>query len=249
MNPVKFNDWSDLGVKKDIEQINKKIGTHESILATIGVEVFISAAVIILDHLFDANSAPRFAWIAAAVFALVPPVFVFGRLLYRWIKKIIRVKHGKYDINGFVDTFDNSICYWALMCQSFVQLLNENGKGMSPEEKLFYYQEVHFYINKSYKKLHEMMPIAEKVFTDRPDELKHKRMVSLQRLNIILNLLQRVRYEADEAISKLGDYKCITDAQKSLSSDYHKMLDRFLRKLGNRYPDYSFEKSVDLPCK
>jgi hypothetical protein len=204
--------------------------------------------VIILDHLFDPNQAPKIAWIGAFLVALLPPIILACKSGIKWIKKASRVQKGKYDISTYVDTFDNSVCYWALMSRSFLQYLKENGNEMSQEEKLFYYQEIHFYINKSCKKLDEMMPVAEKVFTNKITELNHKNLISLQRVNIIINLLKSVGKEADEEVVSLCQYRTIIEDQKALNKGNVEKMERLLRKIASIFPDYHFEPCLDM-CK
>ena len=139
MNSVKFNDWSDLGLKKDIEQIKNKIDVQEPIVFSVGLEIAITVGAVLIDHLFDVDSIPNIIWIITSIIAISPPMVLIIRAFAKYFQRILRVKNGKYNIEKYIDTFDNSICYWAMMSCSFLNELNSN-TGLSIEEKLFYYQ-------------------------------------------------------------------------------------------------------------
>ena len=57
MKKVNFSDWQEMALKKDIEQIKKKLTSQEPILFSLCWELVLALGSIITDHLFDTESA------------------------------------------------------------------------------------------------------------------------------------------------------------------------------------------------
>ena len=69
MKRVNFSDWQEMALKKDIEQIKKKLTSQEPILFSLCWELVLALGSIITDHLFDTESAPEWVWIIVIILA------------------------------------------------------------------------------------------------------------------------------------------------------------------------------------
>lgn len=234
MNSIKFNDWSDLGLKKDIEQIKNKIYAQEPIVFSIGLEIVITVGAVLIDHFFDTDSIPNYVWIITSIIAITPPALLIIRAFTKYFQRIFRVKKGKYNIEKYIDTFDNSICYWAMMSCSFLNELSDN-QNLTDEEKIFYYQEITYYINKIFFMLDEMSPMADKIFSDRTDIVSREKIISIKRLEVILCLLNKVYNSAEEKMNNIKTLKECVNVQKQINSKYKEMLNRFLYCIQDKY--------------
>ncbi len=107
MKSVNFVDWSELALKKDIENINKKLDSQEPIFLSVCIEIVIAVGVILIDHLFDISTIPWYVWLITGLIAILPPFVLIIVALVKYIKKIIHAVKGKYNITKYVDMFDN----------------------------------------------------------------------------------------------------------------------------------------------
>lgn len=72
-------------------------------------------------------------------------------------------------------------------------MLATSYNSISQSEKIFLYQEINYYINKSIAEIYAMQPIAKKIFSNNYDEVKSKRLISLSRLYTIIEILEQSR--------------------------------------------------------
>lgn len=233
MNPIKFNEWSDLGQKKDIEMINKKIDSKEPIFLSICIEIVITVSVVLIDHLFDTNTIPIYIWIITGSIAILPPTIAIIVGLYKYFARVFSVRKGKLHTKDYINTFDNSICYWAMMCRSFCDSLKNN--NLSNDEKMFYYQEASYYIFKSIFKLDEMAPVVNKIFTNNVEEASEKHIITISRLETIVNVLRTVSYELDLELNNISKYQDAKSKQKKLQNIYNEMMESFIRNINDNF--------------
>lgn len=235
MKSVNFIDWSELALKKDIENINKKLDSQEPIFLSVCIEIVIAVGVILIDHLFDMSNIPWYVWLITGLIAIVPPFVLILIALIKYTKKIIHAAKREYNIAKYVDMFDNSICYWVMMSKSFCDLLKDENTILSNEEKMFYFQEANYYINKSIYELDEMTPIADKIFSNKNSEILRKHVISIQRLEVIFYLLKIVRSDLIENSKSFDEYKDCKDKQIETNLQYDKMMNGFIKKINDCY--------------
>lgn len=101
MKRVNFSDWQEMALKKDIEQIKKKLTSQEPVLFSLCWELILALGSIIVDHLFDTERAPQWVWIAVLVSAVVPAILILGYKVLKWINSIRLVKKGKLNITQY----------------------------------------------------------------------------------------------------------------------------------------------------
>lgn len=241
MNYVKFNEWSEMGLKKDIEKISKKMDSNEPVFLSICFEIVITVGVVLIDHLFDAQNIPIIAWIITAIVALIPPIIALIASVKRFISRVISVKNGQLKTIDYIDTFDNSICYWAMISRSFCNLLKKDRDNLSNDEKMFYYQEANYYIYKSILKLDEMRPISNKIFANPDDNTVGKHIITLERLETIINLLKNATIELETEASYINGYNNAKNRQIDIINEYRKIINSFLDNLNEIY-SYNFTR-------
>lgn len=56
MKNIKFNDWQEMALKKDMETIIKKLNKQEFTTLTLCWESILAFGAIIADHLFDIHN-------------------------------------------------------------------------------------------------------------------------------------------------------------------------------------------------
>lgn len=148
MNRVNFSDWQEMALKKDIEQIKKKLTSQEPVLFSLCWELVLALGSIIADHLFDTENAPEWIWFTVIALAVIPAAVILGVVVGKWICSIVSVKKGKFNVKDSVDIFDNQISYWVMLSNAYTDMLIEDINGTN-SEKEFLYREGCYYNNKS----------------------------------------------------------------------------------------------------
>ena len=94
MNRVNFSDWQEMALKKDIEQIKKKLTSQEPVLFSLCWELVLALGSIIADHLFDTENAPEWIWLTVIALAVIQAAVILGVVAGKWICSIVSVKKG-----------------------------------------------------------------------------------------------------------------------------------------------------------
>ena len=185
MNKINFSDWQEMALKKDVEDIKKKINSQEPILFSLCWEIVLALGSIIVDHLFDTDQAPTWVWILVIIAAVIPPSIVIIYKVYCLQKSIHLAKKGKLKIRSYVDVFDNQISYWVMLSNSYADMLTEVVTSpnaiTSDAEKEFLYREGCYYNNKSIQALYSMKSNFDKIFSSNIDEVKRNNLIDLAR--------------------------------------------------------------------
>lgn len=190
MRLIKANDWQIMAIKKDIEKINKILYRRESISLSLVIEVVVSFLAVIFDHLLDPKKYPDVSFyilVVGSVFACLPLISYYCKEGVGFIRKVKLARSGIRNIQKFVDIFDNQICYWVMICNSYNSLLD---KAQYEDEKIFFYQEASYYRNKCICELYKMIPVGKKVFTCDSSDCGNHSTVAKHRLCCVLRLLK-----------------------------------------------------------
>lgn len=213
-----------MALKKDMETIIRKLNTQEPLIFSLCWEIVLAVGAIIIDHLVDTDGISTCWWIAVVFLAIVPPIVIIVCKICKWLIMIGKVKSGIYDVKNMVDTFDNQICYWVMMCNSYCNLLSTGG---DEKEKKFLYQEGCYYNNKSIQELYHMKPVIDKVFSPDKNLIIRKNNVAVYRLVSLLELMNQYQQELDQKIASLkGDY--VIKAQMEINEDHQEHIIQFI---------------------
>lgn len=237
MNSIKFNDWQEMALKKDTETIIKKLDSHQPIFFSICWEIVFAVGSIMVDHLFDTTKVSNRIWLLCAIVAVLPPVVVLVTKVVQWIFSIYKAKAGIYNIKGYVDVFDNQLCYWVMMCTSYCNLLS----GTRPDqktEKIFLYQEGFYYINKSIQSLYEMKPIIDKVFSNNHNVVTKNGLIATHRLFNFLDLMKQCSVKLASGVDSIKSEQLIQE-QIAINDVFKQRLVLFIKDVNKLY-DTSF---------
>lgn len=203
MNRVNFSDWQEMALKKDIEQIKKKLTSQEPVLFSLCWELVLALGSIIADHLFDTENAPEWIWFTVIALAVIPAAVILGVVAGKWICSIVSVKKGKFNVKDSVDIFDNQISYWVMLSNAYTDMLLEDING-SNSEKEFLYREGCYYNNKSMQAIYAMKSNFDKIFSMDPQKVKKDSLVDMERLFNILRVMKEQQDRLDAAVSEIS---------------------------------------------
>lgn len=238
MKRVNFSDWQEMALKKDIEQIKKKLTSQEPVLFSLCWELILALGSIIVDHLFDTERAPQWVWIAVLVSAVVPAILILGYKVLKWINSIRLVKKGKLDIRDSVDVFDNQISYWVMLSNAYTDMLVEAPEDEKAERE-FLYREGCYYNNKSMRALYEMKPNFHKIFSDNPEDVLKRNLVDLERLRNLLSVMNEQQNKLDAAAKKMDGTGI--ERQRQLNAKNLKRFMDFLEDVDKKYESWDLK--------
>ena len=228
MNRVNFSDWQEMALKKDIEQIKKKLTSQEPVLFSLCWELVLALGSIIADHLFDTENAPEWIWLTVIALAVIPAAVILGVVAGKWICSIVSVKKGKFNVKDSVDIFDNQISYWVMLSNAYTDMLLEDING-SNSEKEFLYREGCYYNNKSMQAIYAMKSNFDKIFSMDPQKVKKDSLVDMERLFNILRVMKEQQDRLDAAVSEISSEG--SKRQCELNEKYMDDLMRFVKDL------------------
>lgn len=236
MKNIKFNEWQEMALKKDMETIIKKLNAQEPIIISLCWEIVLALGTIIVDHLFDTENMNMCMWVFVVILAVIPPVVIIVIKMYKWVSALKRVNAGIYDVKNMVDIFDNQICYWVMMCNSYCNLLSEIDKK---NEKIFLYQEGCYYNNKSMQTLYHMKPIIDKVFSDKKEEIIKNNIVAVYRLLSLLEMMNQYQLDLDGCVEDIKNDSVIQE-QVEINETYQGQICQFIDDVNKQF-DKQFE--------
>ena len=224
------NDWQDFSLKKDIENLNRLVKRACDIGSTIIIEVVLAFGAVLFDRFFDIGNENlrSTVWIIVAIIIVALPVLKYG---IPAIRNLLRTRSISVDFKAeteYIDSFDNEICYYVMIADSFLDLLKHD-TTVDTFRKAFYFAETRFYLNKAIDKLAKMMFKLGRIFDDDIDIVTKNKKISIARLNNILDII--VNIEKEIIISQAA--LTLTEDEKNklgATSVYTKKLDDFLEK-------------------
>lgn len=228
MNRVNFSDWQEMALKKDIEQIKKKLTSQEPVLFSLRWELVLALGSIIADHLFDTENAPEWIWFTVIALAVIPAAVILGVVVGKWICSIVSVKKGKFNVKDSVDIFDNQISYWVMLSNAYTDMLLEDINGTN-SEKEFLYREGCYYNNKSMQAIYAMKSNFDKIFSMDPQKVKKDSLVDMERLFNILRVMKEQQDRLDATVSEISSEGI--KRQRELNEKYMDDLMKFVKDL------------------
>jgi hypothetical protein len=228
VNRVNFSDWQEMALKKDIEQIKKKLTSQEPVLFSLCWELVLALGSIIADHLFDTENAPEWIWFTVIALAVIPAAVILGVVVGKWICSIVSVKKGKFNVKDSVDIFDNQISYWVMLSNAYTDMLLEDINGTN-SEKEFLYREGCYYNNKSMQAIYAMKSNFDKIFSMDPQKVKKDSLVDMERLFNILRVMKEQQDRLDATVSEISSEGI--KRQRELNEKYMDDLMKFVKDL------------------
>ena len=228
MNRVNFSDWQEMALKKDIEQIKKKLTSQEPVLFSLCWELVLALGSIIADHLFDTENAPEWIWFTVIALAVIPAAVILGVVVGKWICSIVSIKKGKFNVKDSVDILDNQISYWVMLSNAYTDMLLEDINGTN-SEKEFLYREGCYYNNKSMQAIYAMKSNFDKIFSMDPQKVKEDSLVDMERLFNILRVMKEQQDRLDATISEISSEGI--KRQRELNEKYMDDLMKFVKDL------------------
>lgn len=241
MKRVNFSDWQEMALKKDIEQIKRKMTSQESIFFSVCWEIVLALGSIIADHLFDTDKAPEWVWILVISLAAIPAVVIIFIKVFKWICSIVLVKKGKINIKNSVDIFDNQISYWVMLSNAYADMLIEDANGTNAEKE-FLYGEGCYYNNKSIHALYAMMPKVDKIFSSDTEKVRKDNLVSMERLLNILRVMNEQQHRLNDSVDNIKSVGI--GKQQDLNKKYQNELSNFLNELDRLDPELHIKSEI-----
>lgn len=231
----KVNEWQELSLKKDIEKISRVITRNKLITSAFIFDIAIAVIAIVIDKFLSPADESNRTWLFWALFvmSLVPLVVI----LLIAIRDQIRKRNGVYNVysvSELIDSFDNDICYYVMMANTYNQMLNDSIKQGDNNVAVFYYIETWYYVNKAKSKMHKMLYKTKQIFTKEPNDVLQRNMISISRLVNIIMIIEDIRVSSNKFI----DDKSLVLTDKSIveiNREYDKSYRNFISKINENF--------------
>lgn len=231
----KVNEWQELSLKKDIEKISRVITRNKLITSAFIFDIAIAVIAIVIDKFLSPADESNRTWLFWALFvmSLVPLVVI----LLIAIRDQIRKRNGAYNVysvSELIDSFDNDICYYVMMANTYNQMLNDSIKHGDNNVAVFYYIETWYYVNKAKSKMHKMLYKTKQIFTKEPNDVLQRNMISISRLVNIIMIIEDIRVSSNKFI----DDKSLVLTDKSIveiNREYDKSYRNFISKINENF--------------
>jgi hypothetical protein len=238
MKTINFTNWQELGLKKDIEGIYKKINQLPMFNNVVLTEIVIGILTLALGAISVINNDGGFISkrILISVFAIlggvsivIPLLVFFIGILKKRKDRIDDIINGTMPVEHLVDIFDNKICNYVMMANT----LCENILVEDKVETQYFISETSYYLNKSIDNLKKMECVAGKIFKkSEKDGKKDGKKVTSHRLLLVLKLIIETRKEIQSKIDEVREkdphseniYLCILHE----NDDYKEKLKKFI---------------------
>ena len=231
-----INEWQDFSIKKDVEKISRELQKTKKYEKPLIIEITVATASLLFDKFFDLASecivAQRIVLGGLAFIVLCTLIYLLCIYVRDYFDAKRIIKKSKVNIRPYVDTFDNSVCYYALTaCNFYEELLQlsfdiseEKTKAVKKKES-FFYIETNYYINKCIAELNKMENVIKNVFTDKSEDVINNSMIHFSRLKNLFDLLYEIRVD----LYLMDKIESFSDT-KTISAEY----DEVMRNLAAR---------------
>lgn len=226
----KVNEWQELSLKKDIEKILRVISHNESISYAFIFDIAIAVIAIVIDKFLSPADESNRTWLfwTFLVVSLIP--FVVISII--GIRDQIRKRNGAYNvysISELIDSFDNDICYYVMMADTYNQMLNDSITQGDNNVAVFYYIETWYYINKAKSKMHKMLYKTKQIFTKESNDVLQRNLIMISRLVNIIMIMEDIRVSSNTFIENkklvLPD-QSIAEINRKYDKSYHDFIDQ-----------------------
>ncbi len=215
LNRFNATEWQSFSIKKDIENININTKHSKEFQLTALSEISLALIGVSGSYIVD-NSHINKYWLIVSIILLLPVVILLLTRVIMFLYK--QVKPGKDLMNrkSLIDLFDNEICYYAMMAESYYQMYVEgnNSESISRDRIIidFYAIESIYYIQKVIQNLNFMSSSPRRIYSDNVDQIMSQKMVSVFRL---FNLLDMI----DSLMKAIEDSDVFNDSVKKNESN------------------------------
>lgn len=180
-------DWQSFSEKKNIEEIAKNTKDKNEIQITAAIEIAMGVSSIVSDVIFCGKVLIIASWVTLIV-SLIPLIWLGIKYSIRFYNKSKR-GNDIPNVSSLIDLFDNDICYYAMMAESYTNKLDSIDDNTPSSVKQFYFIETCFYINKAIYSLSLTSNCKDKLYSTDKKKLHQNRNISYTRLKNIFDIL------------------------------------------------------------
>lgn len=217
-------DWQSFSEKKNIEEIAKNTKDKNDIQITATIEIAMGISSIVSDKIFCGDALFIASWITFII-SLFPLIWLGTKYFIRFYN---RKKRGNDipNVSSLVDLFDNEICYYAMMAESYTNKLDNIDVNLALPVRQFYFIETCFYINKAIYNLSSTSNCMDKLYSTDQKKLQQNKNISYTRLRNIFDILDLCIEKVNTKFNSIGNID--TDQNyKKLCSEYRKQYNTF----------------------
>jgi len=230
MKNINFTDWQDLWLKKDVEEISRKINRIPVFNLVVLIDITIAIATLAITMIsfindkdgIDKKTLICIIKILVGTSILVPILYYVISYWSKILNAVKLIKTDSINVKPYIDIFDNKICNCIMMAYSLHEnILSEN----KPEVNCYYICETSYYINRCIDEFIRMGSMVSLIFG---------RQVAYHRLLLAINLILELRKETNTKIHtpNLSNNKIIDNIIVE-NANYDKIFNVFIIEINN----------------
>ena len=230
-------EWQAFSQKKQIEKITHNLESNVSFQLSAVAEVVLVIFGTALSSVFDEKAST--IWYTILALSVIVLLISFVKPFCRWIQKM-KTGNDLLSSREFIDSFDNDICYYVMMAESYYSMLLDKTRNVSEDkatsqidEKIesqtndkkidisvlqFYFIETSYYLNKAIMCLQPIYNMSDKVIGQDFSEIVSKRMIAITRYKNVCNLIQSIYASLNQSSALLSD---MPDKDLIISTNNH----------------------------
>ncbi|GHU83397.1 hypothetical protein AGMMS50284_6870 [Clostridia bacterium] len=237
MKNYQANNWQELSLRKELQDIKKVLVKNERKYWAIIFEIGLIFVTIILDRYFEIfpnkEDQKHYLTFLAVIIGITVVIWFISTI----IPAIAKLQNSVVNpsINEMINSFDDKICYYAMMSTSFFDLYNAADETKEKNQKIFYLIEMCYYRNKIIKILYDMRKSLKNVFETDENFVISSRKISIGRLENIILLLNSITDSIDKEknhIESLNEKKSILTVNEEYNKDFQKFKNSVKEELG-----------------
>ncbi len=228
-------DWQTFSQKKNIEEIVKNTRDKKDIQIAGVIELSIAIMTYVIDKVIPEFLKYNIVFIIITILTISPVAFLLSKYAYRWIKKELTPGKDLPIPAKMIDLFDNEVCYYVLMAESYSSELSPTSKHAATDLDRFYFIESCFYFNKAVSNLSQMTSNLEKIFSIDVGDLTGDKKISCTRLKNIFDILDKIQKVIESNVGIISSID-IDDNYYEVFSVYRKAYDEFKKNSHENLP-------------
>ncbi len=219
-------EWQSFSQKKDIEEIVKNTKAKENI-KYLGLTEICIAVISMLSDVIREDFTRIYKYLNYILF--IAAVIVVALIIIIVIKEIYeKNKSGsdRLNPNDAISLFDNEICYYALMADSYFEIVSKNNAYRKSNIYKFYYIEACFYITKAIYNLSCTEGDISDVYSNCAYDIHKYKKVALTRVKNICGIL-------DEGVKNIRKFYVIMDGKDDFAATYKELMETYIKEYEN----------------
>lgn len=229
-------EWQAFSQKKDVEKISDALKKQNKFQMSAFVEIALVVMGAALSNIITDDKGQARIWTVVLVLSCFVVSVPFILLIKEKLEQNQK-ENNPLTAKEMIDCFDNEICYYVMMSDSYYSMYKErkdeqnneaDADGLEKDVLEFYYIETSYYLNKAIMCLQPIYNMHPKVISQNESDIMAKRLVSQARFQNVCNIIRKLYVQLEKETIE-------TDPSiKGMNERYYSVFEDILKMIGDR---------------